>query len=311
MRCGIITAALGFVLCLPQLAQDRFSNQQTVRPSAPEVRVDRMLFADEATSHRLKAGEPIPTLNANVTVDELGLRILPPPKSPRDASNHFDAIKLECASSLTYLDRELDRLFKDQAADIATLRAQPALANEGRDSLMFQKLLALSKDPTLLEAETTFISTTKRLKVEEVKTSELTKDAIPMWRQLMMHSNREGGTPTTAEDSAAATRGAFQMRALDGQHFLDQYGPVFATYSKSVDDYVKQVVSALDTAESKLPLPTLVVARICKIKILSNYQILTQNNYQAWAAAASVGRQESGVEGNTDASWSSLEATAH
>jgi hypothetical protein len=74
----------------------------------------------------------------------------------------------------------------------------------------------------------------------------------------------------------ATERTGHNIGILDAEHFLDEYGLVFSDYSKAVDHYVKHVAAALETPESKMPLSTLVVARLCKIRILITYLGMTK-----------------------------------
>jgi hypothetical protein len=293
-----LKAALSLILCLPVLSQEHVDRQMAPRSERPFPKMDRVIVADGTEFDRLKAGESIPTLNGKVTVDELGIRIPPPPPSPRYAFNHFNDLKTECPKSLAYLNKELTQLFKDQAADIARMRSQPELASAGQESPEFQKLLVLSKAKTLNESEAAFISASQRLR-EELAAS---RPGTAAYSKTMM--KLAIGGPVYGSDGVGmdillhgqiideAQHTGYQMRAFDDQHFLDQYGPVFSSYLKAVDDYVKQVVTELETPESKLPLSALVVARLCKIRILTTYQIMTKANYQIWASSAGTGSRE-------------------
>jgi hypothetical protein len=247
------------------------------------------LTADLGTLQRLKPGEPIPMLNGLVTVEELGLRIPPPPASPRQAFDHFRQLQQECAESLTYLNRELDQLNRDQVADIARMRAQPELVGAGMDQPVFRQLKALAKDSALESAEAGFVATTLHLKLKLEEEGQRTAQTMNVAWSLNTEQIAPGQIGATIANLQRAGR---QFKMSDCQAFLDQYGPVFKDYSKAVDGYVAKVASALEAPESKMPLSTLVLARLCKIRVLSTYLIMTKANFQIWASSAGTGGLE-------------------
>lgn len=309
----ILPTALNLCLCLPLFPQERVDRQEASRSVKPFPGVNRVIVADGIETNRLKVGESIPTLNGSVTVDDLGIRIPPPPRTPRQAFDHFNEIRTECPKSMAYLSQELSQLFKDQAADIARMRAQPELASAGQESPEFQRLLALSKAKVLNESEVTFSSITKKLWEELANTrpanSEYNKTLMKLAAGGPGYGLADGGMDVVLMSQIfdEAQHSGHQMRSFDDQHFLDQYGPVFSTYLKALDDYVKQVVAELETPESKLPLSTLVVARLCKIRILTTYQNMTKVNYQIWATSAGTGaREPNSAPASSDASNSGI-----
>jgi hypothetical protein len=307
--------ALGAGMCLAVFAQGNTGGHSGDRTDVSVIRVDKLLMANEAVSGRLRASEPIPSLNASVTVDELGIRIPPAPSSPGHAFDHFQEIKTECPKSLAYLNKELEQLFKDQASDIARMRTQPELARIGQDSPHFQRLLILSKARQLNESETKFIARTQQLWDEYDNSSErssavtavkwdLSMAGAPLWVGSRKDTHRYLKLVEAVQHSEQ------QVKVFDNQSFLDQYNPIFAIYQKAVDDYVRQLVTALETPESKLPLSALVLARLCKIRIMTTYQVMIRANFQIWASSAGAGapapRQDTAA---TDASFSGISWT--
>lgn len=305
----IFRTALVASLCLPGFSQDGANRNGGAHLEGPVPRLDKLHMADEEVSRRLKVGESIPALNGSVTVSELGIRIPPPPPTPRYAADHVQEIRTECPNSLAYLDRELKQLFKDQAADIARMRNQPELSKPDVDSPTFQKWMVQSKAKALNDAEARFVATTKRAKAEQEKRLEqegVTLEAV--WKLSL-----EGVVPKPlffiqAMDTAQHV--GYAMRIGDVQLFLDEYGPAFSRFSKAVDEYVREVANQLDTSESKMPLTTLVVARLCKIRILNTYSLMTKVNSEIWGVSAGAGAHEPTPSPATfDASFSGISWT--
>jgi len=278
----IARMTLVIVLGLPAGAQDAARQKAPMAPT-------KLLSVDDLGVSRLKPGDPIPTLNRSVTVEAMGLRIPPPPPSPRYASEHFRAIQEECSESLAYLNRELDRLNRDQAADIASMRSQPELAATGMDLPCFGVLRELTKDPALHAAESAFIGTTAELKEKQAATISRTQQSQEGMWSATTERVAWGQMMATIENCRRMGR---QFRVADDQVFLDQYQPAFITYSRALNDYVARVVAAMDAPDSRLPMSSLVLARLCKIRILTSYLLMTKANFQVWASSAGTGSQE-------------------
>lgn len=261
---------------------------QPVPPPPAPLRPARV-FSVEPGPLRLKPGETPPVLDGSVTVEELGLRIPPPPPSPRYAFQHFRDIRQECAGSLAYLGKQIERLQADQSADLALMRARPELVAQGMDTPAFRQLQALSKDRALDAAEASFIAQVKALKLQETKAAADSRQLIDaMWTMNLSYVPR-GTWAITAENARRVGR---QIRTEDDQRFLDAYGKLFQAYSEAVQGYVGRIVSALDRPETQLPLSQLVLARLCKIRILSTYLVMTKANFQVWASSAGTGGLE-------------------
>lgn len=278
-----LTRVLCLALGLPCGAQEPHAQPR------PEPLPPPRVFSLDRGTLRIKPGEPLPALDGSVTVEELGIRIPPPPPSPRYAFQHFHAIGQECSGSLDYLGKQLDRLLADQAADVARMRAEPEAAAQGMDTPLFLRLQALVKDRTLDEAESAFISQVKALKLKQAESVEGARQIVDsMWTMNLSFIPRWTG-PATLENARRVGR---QIRTEDDQRFLDQYGAIFRAYSEAVQGYVGRVVAALDLPETRLPLSELVLARLCKIRILGTYLVMTKANFQVWASSAGTGGLE-------------------
>lgn len=281
MMLRTLCVPLGLVLGLPCGAQER--------PARPALPPPTRVFSADMGTLRLKPGELPPVLDRSVTVEELGVRIPPPPASPRYAFQHFRAIGQECSGSLAYLGKALDGLLADQAADLARMRAEPEAAAQGMDTPLFRQLKTLSKDPVLDQTEAEFISRVKALMLQQAGVDANSKQVIDTMWTLNLHFIARGTFDATVENARRIGR---QIRTEDDQRFLDAYATLFRAYSAAVDGYVGRVVAALALPENRLPLSELVLARLCKIRILGTYLAMTKANYQVWASSAGTGGLE-------------------
>jgi len=252
-------------------------------PTAPSPdRSNRLLFAQDLDPSQLKPNEKLPKLERTITVEEMGIRVPPPPASPNQASTRIREIRQECAEALAYLNREYELLLKDQAADIATLRAHPDWVSQGMKSPQFKTWYVLSKEPTITNAELAFISDAKNALVHD--------DVVRSNSAGAMNGVQALVPGETSEFFEGDDHRIIRMMVVgDNQRFLDQYLPIYQSYKKVLDAYIAQVADNLNTPESKLPLSTLVLARLCKIRIFNSYMNLTKLHYQVWTRSSTIG----------------------
>ncbi|HJV49583.1 MAG TPA: hypothetical protein VJ549_09945 [Geothrix sp.] len=238
--------------------------------------------------------EDRPVLSKAVAVEDLGIRIPPPPPSVHAASDGLRSIQAEAARSMVFLKKELDQLNKDQAAGLAVLQKNPDMVPLGTDSDFFKALLSLSRDEEVFRARRAFVEAGRQAKGYKKTSAETADILVDAMRSSIKHDGERRGEedgPKTPVPWVWAENAKNSLDANGHNQMLATYVKAWEDYSRAITHFVDRVADALKVPEKELPPSTMLLVRLLKIQVFRIYTIQIQEQVQMWAQAAQVGER--------------------
>jgi hypothetical protein len=236
-----------------------------------------------------------------VTVEAMGIDIPKPPPSPRYAKDHLRETLDTGLRSYQYLTQELGKLYEEQRLDLERLKQDPDPVVPGAGTPLMSEFQRLSKSQELNEAERAFILSAgdALAKVDDQarRTEDLQTVIRAQAREDSQSSSGGDGRRTVSgmahQDLSGSSRRA---RSADGRALLEAYTPTYLAYQKALDHFVAEVAKALETPESQLPLGTLVMGRVVKIRLFETYRTMIRGNLGLWQRVAAAGDEPDPVD---------------
>lgn len=279
-------------LCVLSLvAQERVRILHTPAPSGPDPVMAVAMERQEAT----RKGAQVPT--QMVSIEGKILKVPVPPALALEAKAKHGQMLAETQASEALIREELSRLYQEQQTQIALLKAQPALAEEGQGSELHRRLWAQIKNPGLKAKEEDVKQGLKGLVEAYLKEGTLQKDVLDYFAtvdQASLHS--EGGGAISGGHGASpgavitkfpvSPKAAKAAATFEGDSLLKGFHPLWMAYEPAMNSYLEQVGVILNDLE-KQPQPpsTQLLARTLKIQMFERLSGFLALNAKVWTLA--------------------------
>ncbi|HJV49585.1 MAG TPA: hypothetical protein VJ549_09955 [Geothrix sp.] len=292
--------ALLLMLGAASLVNLHAQNRGQIRmPTGPSVGASAFFY--QIPVRDMSKLENRPVLSKAVAVEDLGIRIPPPPPSVDTALTGFRGIQEETALSLAFLNKELTQLRKDQRDGLLLLETHPDLIPPGTDSEFFKALLELSRGEETLRARQAFMKACTQAADEKEAADDRAAELVElMWKSAILGNEtwaRESrqGIPVGPRSGglemiwAKRAQGSMNMNTMNGM--LAKYGRAWDDYSRAITRFVDRVADTLKVPEKDLPPSTMLLVRLLKIQVFRIYRLQIEEQVQVWAQAARVGNR--------------------